>query len=75
MNTFAYVSLLRPPGTFLGHRYEHHCFALGPTGIRHAPVPRPPPLIWVCPHPQLGVLGDGDPVDVVEIGSAKLASG
>lgn len=24
---------------------------------------------------QLGVLGDGDPVDVVEIGSAKLASG
>lgn len=26
-------------------------------------------------HFQLGVLGDGDPVDVVEIGSAKLASG
>lgn len=26
-------------------------------------------------HLQLGVLGDGDPVDVVEIGSAKLASG
>lgn len=24
---------------------------------------------------QLGVLGDGDPLDVVEIGSAKLTSG
>lgn len=29
---------------------------------------------WKWPL-QLGVMGDGDPVDVVEIGSAKLASG
>lgn len=38
------------------------------------PIPRLP----CCDggrHLQLGVLGDGDPVDVVEIGSAKLASG
>ncbi|CAM9732895.1 unnamed protein product [Scytosiphon promiscuus] len=36
------------------------------------------PQTWEDPtvkHPELGVLGDGDPVDVVEIGSAKLASG
>ncbi|CAM9458299.1 unnamed protein product [Ascophyllum nodosum] len=36
------------------------------------------PQTWEDPnvkHPKLGVLGDGDPVDVVEIGSAKLSSG
>lgn len=36
------------------------------------------PQTWEDPtvkHPELGVFGDGDPVDVVEIGSAKLASG
>ncbi|CAM9165089.1 unnamed protein product [Pylaiella littoralis] len=36
------------------------------------------PQTWEDPdvkHPELGVLGDGDPLDVVEIGSAKLTSG
>ncbi|CAM9731804.1 unnamed protein product [Chrysoparadoxa australica] len=36
------------------------------------------PQTWEDPsvkHPELGVLGDGDPVDVVEIGSRKLGSG
>eukprot|EP00904_Undaria_pinnatifida_P013294 jgi/Undpi1/9095/HiC_scaffold_26.g11555.m3 len=36
------------------------------------------PQTWEDPtvkHPELDVFGDGDPVDVVEIGSAKLAQG
>jgi inorganic pyrophosphatase len=36
------------------------------------------PQTWEDPnikHPDLGVMGDGDPVDVVEIGSSKHAQG
>ncbi|KAG5187106.1 inorganic pyrophosphatase [Tribonema minus] len=36
------------------------------------------PQTWEDPnvkHPELGVMGDGDPVDVVEIGSTKLPQG
>ena len=36
------------------------------------------PQTWEDPsvkHPELGVMGDGDPVDVVEIGSTKLGQG